>query len=183
MDVLYGQLLPGGPQEIVIHSEASESRVEFAPPQQYVDAFGWSEAGGWERIFAATEYLDDGRPILATEEFVSEIVDYLQLVDFRDNGQDQLVLGIQSFGASTGPFDLRILEFAPGSVRVALHTGGDRGGAVEREGRNLVMDTAVYLPEDAGCCPSRSSTSLIGHNPETGRIEVLEYQEFPFEAG
>ncbi|MEX2458301.1 MAG: hypothetical protein WD770_04895 [Actinomycetota bacterium] len=178
--VLYGDLNGVAPEEIVVLS-TTPAQDPSLPPRPFLDAFAWDPAeGAWVKVFDASAYEDPAirpGPILAAAGTIGQSVLVLELVDFVDDGTPELVVGVQSYGAALGPLDLWVLSWPSEAFAVEFTRSTQRGGQVSVEPRRVTLEAGLYAPDDPGCCPSRIETVVIGWDPESGRIVVLERTE------
>lgn len=161
--------------------EAADAGDSPFPPQQYLNVYRWApDPGEWRRVLDATEFTVNGQPLLATGEPTGQAVDFLEFVDFDGDGVAKLAIGVQHSGATAGPLLVLILEGAA-NPDVVFEQSTMRGGTltVGENERTLIVETGAYDEDDPLCCPSRRSTSVIGHNTSTGEIEVIEHTERP----
>ena len=178
--VLYGELNGVAPEEIVVQSSIP-AQDPTLPPPPYLEAFAWDPAEDtWLRVFDASTYEDPAiRPgtILAAAETIGQSVPFLQLIDFAEDGTPELAVGVQSYGAALGPLDLWILSWPSEAFAVEFTRSTHRGGQLSFAGRRVTLEAGLYAPDDPGCCPSRIETVVVGWDPETERIVVLERTE------
>jgi hypothetical protein len=183
---LYGDLNRVAPSEIVVLSSIPSGDPEL-PPVPYLDAFSWDPAPAeWVKVFDATSYQDasTGRgPLLAATDVVSQEVPFLQIIDFAEDGAPELVVGVQSYGASAGPLDVWILSWLSEAFATEFLRSTERGGQMAFRESTVTLETGVYRPGDPGCCPSAIETLLIGWDAGSERIVVLERTEREVEQG
>jgi hypothetical protein len=174
--VLYGDLNGVSPEEIVVLSSAPGDNPDFSIP--YLDAFAWNPGDErWVKVLDATGYEDSrtGRgPILAATEGVSQAIPFLQLIDFARDEVPELVIGVQTFGASLGPLELWVLSWPGEAFSTEFTRSTQRGGHVSFESNRITLEAGLYAPSDPGCCPSQIETVVIGWDPQQEQIVVLE---------
>jgi hypothetical protein len=175
--VRVGDLDGGGEPEVVVASIAEEAGGLGTP---YLEIFR-RRGDAWLRVFDATGPAPPGSPETPSEMlapgsgFVAQSVHVLELVDFRADGTPEVVAAIASAGATAGPLELWVLSMdQAGTLRTEFHEGTERGGQVLVHGDRLSFRFPVYRAGDPGCCPSRIERQEIGHDPDEGRIVVLE---------
>jgi hypothetical protein len=178
--VLYGDLNGVAPDEIVVLSSTPASDPQL-PRVPYLDAFAWDPGPEeWIKVFDANSYQDaaTGRgPVLAATDATGQAVPFLQIIDFAEDGAPELVVGVQSFGASSGPLDVWILSWLSETFTTEFLRSTERGGQMAFGESTVTLETGVYRPGDPGCCPSAIETLVIGWDPTPGRIVVLERTE------
>ncbi len=183
---LYGDLNGVAPSEIVVLSSIPAGDPNL-PPVPYLDAFSWDPArADWVRVFEATSYQDPatGRgPLLAATDATGQEVPFLQVIDFAEDGAPELVVGVQSFGASSGPLDVWILSWLSEAFTTEFRRSTERGGQMAFGESTVTLETGVYRPGDPGCCPSAIETLVIGWDAGVERIVVLERTEREVEQG
>ena len=175
--VRVGDLDGGEEPEVVVASIAVETGGLGTP---YLEIFR-RRGDAWQRVFDATGPAPPGSPETPSEMlapgsgFVAQSVHVLELVDFRADGTPEVVAAIASAGATAGPLELWVLSMdQAGTLRTEFYEGTERGGEVAVRGDRLSFRFPVYRDRDPGCCPSRVETQEIGHDPDEGRIVVLE---------
>jgi hypothetical protein len=177
--VLYGEMNGVAPEEIVVLSSTPASDPQLRPIP-FLEAYAWDPAASaWVEVFDAGDYQDaKGRgPILAANDAEGQDVPSLQLLDFAGDETLELVVGVQTYGASIGPFELWVLSWLSESFSTEFVHTTERGGHVAFADRTVSLETGVYRPGDPGCCPSAFETLLIGWDPGRGRIVVLNRTE------
>lgn len=163
--------------EVVVTSVAEGAGGLGTP---YLEIFR-RQGDEWLRVFDATGQAPPGPPetpsemLAAGSGFVAQSVHVLELVNFRADGTPEVVAAVASAGATAGPVELWILSMdGAGGIRTEFYEGTERGGEVTVHGGGLSFRFPVYRAGDPGCCPSRTETQEIGHDPAEGRIVVLE---------
>lgn len=149
-------------------------RGQGGPPPPLVDLY-LRNRDGWE-LLADLSKLPVGRPLVG---FEGQILETLQPLDFDRDGNDSLVLGVLSVGASTGPLDVSVLSFRGPDIAVDLQVGTQSGGTLSVDGKVLVLETGSYAPGDPHCCPSGRLRQRIGWSQEHKKVEVLEQSVTP----
>lgn len=171
-----------GVEELVIAS-VEQRRAGTVP---YLEVFSLGE-GRWHRVFDATGNAPPGagapeQMLIPPEEgFVSQSVRTLKIVDLAGDERPEIVAGIQSFGAAEGPLEVWVISMGTdGSLTTEFYHSSSRGGDVVRvRGNRVRFEFHVFRKDDPGCCPTFTDTLIIGWNPATGRIEVLERTRRP----
>jgi hypothetical protein len=177
-----GDLDGDGVEELVVFS-VEQRRAGTIP---YLELFRLTE-GRWHRVFDATGNAPPGagapeQMLIPPEEgFVSQSVRRLRLVDFAGDGRPEIVVGIQTFGATEGPLEVWVLSMVEdGALRTEFYRASSRGGDVVKvRGNRLRFEYHVYRKDDPGCCPTFTDTLIIGWNEASGRIEVFERTRRP----
>ena len=160
---------------------ASYRQVPTGFTVPYLEVFRLTDSG-WRRVFDATGNAPPGAGAPAemltplNRGHVSQTIRGLRLVDFAGDGVPEIVVAIQTFGATEGPLELWVLSMgAEGSLTTEFYRASSRGGDVVRvQGNQLRFEYHVYRDEDPGCCPTFTDRVIIGWNQASGRIEVLE---------
>jgi hypothetical protein len=157
----------------------SLARPRFGFPAQFLDIYGY-RGGGWHRLLDGREEAPPGagapRTMLdpAGTGFANRLVDSVLVVDLSGDGAPELVVGILTAGAGPGPLELWILSAPEGSLRTELYERTTRGGDLAVRRDRLLFEFGVYGPVDPGCCPSLIERQVIGADPRTGKIRVLQ---------
>lgn len=173
--VLYGDLDGAPPEEIVVLSAATAGGP--GPAQNYLDVFAF-RGEEWRSIFDATRFAPapGEPPILALAqgpEDVHEVVSFLELVDFAGDGVPEVVLAVQTFGASTGPLVVWVLSGEGAALDPVFREDTTSGGLLFVEGSTVRLETGEYRPDDPHCCPSQVKTEVIGvKDGEIGVVSV-----------
>jgi hypothetical protein len=166
-----------GSDEVVVSSVSVEAdALGIATP--YLEAFDVRD-GRWTRVFDATGSAPPGPAVpaamLSAEEgFVGQSVQMLEPVDFAGDGRPELVVGIATFGASAGPFELWVVSMdVDAGLTTWLYRATARGGQVSIEGDRVRFEYGVYRRRDPGCCPSRFAVETIAWDHSEGHIDVV----------
>jgi len=193
--VLYGRLLPGNGEQIVVHSsrQISVKDEECPDRQDYLQVFAFDPAfGDWKPLFEADKWPSAAGPLIPDREESGndcedyEVLELVELADIeRDDGAQELVLGLLTSpddGAKDdpGPLLLKVLSFRSGAPEVIYDEVTTSGG-----GARLLPDGRVELeqgtyPSQSGplwkgrCCANGSLTEVIGWDAEYGQVDVLE---------
>lgn len=178
MDVVYPELDGSAPREIVLAS-SNDPTDPFS--SRFVDVFTW-RGGRWRKVLDATEFRSPGaRRVLLDPELSGVELAFLEGVDFFGDGSSELVVGVQHYGASSGPLDVSVLEFAGGEVRERFFTQTTSGGELDRNGNTIVLTSGSYTPADPHCCPSFTATETIA--ARGSEIGVVAQKEVPVDTG
>ena len=167
-----------GADEVVVASRSTRF-AHFQLPAQYLDVYA-RRGDSWRRILDGTVDAPpgEGAPdrMLDTPgpDFVSRLVDSVQVVDLAGDGAPEVAVGILTAGAGVGPLELWILSMSAGDLRTEYFVRTTRGGEVTLESDRLVLEFPVYRPQDLGCCPSRIERQVIGYDPATASIGLLD---------
>lgn len=176
--IRYGDLDGDGVEEVVL-SSASRQPDDLGLPTPYLEVFEYRR-GGWRRIFDATGDAPQGKgvPGRMLEQAgagFAQSVHVLDLVDFAGDGSFEIVAAIASAGATAGPLELWVVSMrVDGTIVTEFYESTSRGGLLDVLGDTLRFEFGVYRKRDPGCCPSLIETQIIGFDPSSGRIEVLE---------
>lgn len=176
--IRYGDLDGDGVEEVVL-SSASRKANDLGLPTPYLEVFEYRQ-GRWRRIFDATGAAPrgsevPGRMLEPADAGFAQSVHVLDLVDFAGDGSSEIVAAIASAGATAGPLELWVVSMrADGTFVTEFYKSSSRGGLLDVLGDTLRFEFGVYRKRDPGCCPSLIETQIIGLDPSSGRIEVLE---------
>ena len=181
LKVLYGDVDADGVEDIVIAS------IESSPPpgalmaQAYLDAYRYDGEGGWPRAWEASAPAPPGNPqapesVLEKAEpgAVSQQLDFLALVDMKDDGSSELVVGVLNVGAGPGPLDVWVIGFGPEGAINEFWEQTTQGGVLVAAGDTVRLQTPAFEPDDPACCPSSIEHQTIGFAKAADRIKVLE---------
>jgi hypothetical protein len=168
------------PREIAISSVEDGGG---STPQRYLDIFGWN-GNRWHRLFDATRFRPPGAddavlPFGNSGEVGGRSVDFLRGVDFYGDGTQELVAGIGTYGATSGPLQTFIFSKVGDRIRTEFTDQTERGGTLSVKGRNLILKSGEYLPRDAMCCPSFMKTTVVG--TAGGEFRYLDTRSEPTE--
>ena len=193
--VLYGRLLPGEGEQIIVQSSRD---IGCADRQDYLQVFAFDQAfGEWKPLFEADRWPSQAGPFIPDREESSdpckryEVLELVELVDVERDSETQelaLALSTSAKGGSAsgggkdepGPLFLKVLSFRPGVAEAIYDETATRGGAAR-----LLADGRIALEQ--GTYPSRSSplwrgrsspngtlTEVIGWDEEYRQVDVLE---------
>jgi hypothetical protein len=193
--VLYGRLLPGDGDQIVVHSSRHISvKGEECPERQdYLQVFAFDPAfGAWKPLFQANRWPSAASPLIADREESGtgcERYELLELAELADIEQDdqlqELVLTILTSpddGAkdAPGPLLLKVLSFRSGAPEVIYDEATTSGGAARlpSDGR-VELEQSTYPPQSSPlwkgrCCGNGSLTEVIGWDAQYRQVNVLE---------
>ncbi|HVL51727.1 MAG TPA: hypothetical protein VM754_09555 [Actinomycetota bacterium] len=164
------------PHEIVVHSRSNEPGPDGLAAQEYVDVYTWTADESWEKVFDATTHIGpDGDPILSPDQEINQsVVEPFVAVDFAGDQVPEMVLAVQSSGASPGPLQVWILSWPAESLAAQLVFSTERGGTLTlNPDRTLTLESGEYRPGDPGCCPSEQAVRRIGYDEASGMVTVL----------
>ena len=198
--VLYGRLLPGEGEQIVVHSTRDISARGGAASgggcsdrQDYLQVFAFDKAfGEWKALFEADRApLPDAAFIPDREDLPDPCKGYehLELVELadvdEDEGTQELVLALATSTASEGtlepgPLLLKVLSLRMGVAEIIYDEATTRGGAARLAppGRiTLEQDTYPLRSSPLWCgrsCPNGTLTEVIGWDEQYRQVDVLE---------
>ena len=193
--VLYGRLLPGDGEQIVVHSsrQISVKDEECPDRQDYLQLFAFDAAfREWKPVFQANRWPSAAGPLIPDREESGndcERYDVLETVDLANIEQDdelhELVLAILTSPDGgkkdvPGPLLLKVLSFRSGAPEVIYDEATASGGAARLlpDGR-VELEQSTFPPESGPlwkgrCCGNGSLTEVIGWDAEYGQVNVLE---------
>lgn len=178
--VIYGDMNGVAPEEIVLHSRSTQPGKNGLGAQEFVDAFAWNPGQAeWVKVFDATTFEDlpsGGGPVLVTDGSISQAVfGPFEMVDFAGDQSPELVVAVQSSGATAGPLDVWVFSWLSEGFTAEFKASTERGGTLAvNADRTLALDAPEYGPNDPGCCPSGRSIKTIGYDPADSKIKVLK---------
>lgn len=178
MDVLYANLNGSDPEEIVLASSNNKDDP-FAP--KYVDVFQW-DGEGWRKELNLEKFVSPGAgsPLL-DPELSGVDIGFLEAVDFYGDSSEELVVGIQHFGAGNGPLNVSVLQARSSGFKEMFFAQTERGGRLRQRGNSVILTTGAYTPADPLCCPSFMSSEKIG--VRNGLIKIISRHEAPIDTG
>ena len=165
--VLYGRLLPGPGEQIVLHS----SRDIGCPDRQdYLQVFAFDPAlGRWDANFDARRWPSASEPVILDREDRSgrcrerEEVRTLALMDLDGDGLLELVLGLATGeDGREGTFWLEILSFAAGVAEPLYEQRAEHGGAVTVRPQRVELEQPTF--------PTRSGPLWRGEETPNGLL-------------
>ena len=182
--VLYGRLLPGEGEQIIVQSSRD---IGCADRQDYLQVFAFDEAfGEWKPLFEADRWPSPAGPFIPDREDFSdrckgyEVLDLVELVEIEGGGTQELAVALSTGKDEPGPLLLKVLSFRLGVAEPIYDEATTRGGAAR-----LLADGRIALEQDT--YPSRSSplwrgssspngtlTEVIGWDEEYRQVDVLE---------
>ena len=198
--VLYGLLLPGEGEQIVVHSsrDISASGGGCAYRQDYLQVFAFDDAfGKWRALFEADRWPSPAGPFIPDRADFSDPCDgyeTLALVGLadveRDGETEELVLALSTsaragsaLGGGTdepGPLLLKVFSFRAGAAEVIYDEATTRGGAARLlPGGRIALEQGTYPSRSSPlwrgrCCPNGALTEVIGWDEEYRQLDVLE---------
>jgi len=183
--VLYGRLLPGEGEQIIVHSSRD---IGCADRQDYLQVFAFDQAfGEWKPLFEADRWPSPDNPFITDRQGLSdrckgyEVLELVELVDMEGDGETQdLAVALSTGKDEPGPLFLKVLSFRPGVAEAIYDETTTRGGAAR-----LLADGRIALEQDtypSQCSPlwrGRSSpngtlTEVIGWDEEYRQVDILE---------
>jgi hypothetical protein len=182
--VLYGRLLPGEGEQIIVYSSRD---IGCADRQDYLQVFAFDQAfGEWKPLFEGDKWPSPAGPFIPDREDFSdrckgyEVLELVELVEMEGGGTQDLAVALATGKDEPGPFLLKVFSFRLGVAEAIYDEATTRGGGVR-----LLVDGRVALEQ--GTYPSQSSplwrgrsspngtlTEVIGWDEEYGQVDVLE---------
>jgi len=179
LQVIYGDVDGDGVDDLVLASAVAHPPSSAVMAQSYLDVFRY-DGQGWPRAWEATEPAPPGNPnspasVLAEAKpaSVSQLIDFLSLIDMAHDGSAELVVGILNVGAGPGPLDVWVIGFGPEGAVNDFSESTTSGGVLVAAGDELRLQTPDYQSGDPACCPSRIDHQTIGFDSAKGRVRVL----------
>jgi len=201
--VLYGLLLPGEGEQIVVHSSRdisaqggsaqtggrlAASGGGCADRQDYLQVFAFDQAfGQWKALFQADRWPSPARPFIPDREDFSdpcedyEVLELMELADVEADGETQeLVLALSTGDDEPGPLLLKVLSFRTGVAEAIYDETTTRGGAARLlPGDRIALEQGTYPARSSPlwrgrCCPNGTLTEVIGWDEEYRQLDVLE---------
>ena len=193
--VLYGRLLPGEGEQIIVQSSRD---IGCADRQDYLQVFAFDQAfGEWKPLFEADKWPSPAGPFIPDREDFSdpckryEVLELVEPVDVeRDSDTQELAVALSTSakGGSAsgggkdepGPLFLKVLSFRAGVAEAIYDEVTIRGGSARLldEGR-IALEQGTY-PSQAGPLwrgrsnPNGILTDVIGWDEEYQQVDVLE---------
>ena len=194
-EVLYGRLLPGGGEQIVVHSsrQISVKDEECPDRQDYLQVFAFDPAfGEWKPLLEADRWPSAASPLISDRAESGndcegyEVLELVELANIeRDDKSQELVLALLT-SADDGARDdpgrllLKVLSFRSGAPEVIYDEATTRGGAARLlpDGR-VELEQGTYPPQSSPlwkgrCCANGALTEVIGWDAEYRQVDVLE---------
>jgi hypothetical protein len=183
--VLYGRLLPGEGEQIIVQSSRD---IDCADRQDYLQVFAFDQAfGEWKPLFEADRWPSPAGPFIPDREELSdgckgyEVLELVELVDMEGGiGTQDLAVALSTGTDEPGPLLLKVFSFRLGVTEVIYDEATTRGGSAR-----LLADGHIGLEQ--GTYPSRSGplwrgrsnpngtlTEVIGWDEEYQQVDVLE---------
>ena len=201
--VLYGRLLPGEGEQIIVHSSrdistqggqtaarlgGSASGGSCDDRQDYLQVFAFDQAfGEWKPLFEADRWPSPAGPFIPDREDLSdpckryEVLELVELVDMEGDGETQdLAVALATGKDEPGPLYLKVLSFRSGAAEAIYDEITTRGGAARllADGR-IALEQGTYASQSSPLWRGRSNptgtlTEVIGWGEEYGQVDVLE---------
>jgi hypothetical protein len=183
--VLYGRLLPGEGEQIIVHSSRD---IRCDDRQDYLQVFAFDQAfGAWKPLFEADRWPSTAGPFIPDRENSSdpcksyETLDLLELVNMEGDGDTQdLAVALATGKDEPGPLYLKVLSFRSGAAEAIYDETTTRDGAARllADGR-IALEQGTYPSQSSPLWRGRSNpngtlTEVIGRNEEYGQVDVLE---------
>jgi hypothetical protein len=183
--VLYGRLLPGEGEQIIVQSSRD---IGCADRQDYLQVFAFDQDfGQWKPLFEADRWPSPAGAFIPDREDFSdrckgyELLELVELVDMERDGETQdLAVALSTGKDEPGPLLLKVFSFRPGVAEAIYDEATTRGGTAR-----LLADGRIELEQDT--YPSRSGplwrgssnpngtlTEAIGWDEEYRQVDVLE---------
>ena len=189
--VLYGRLLPGEGEQIVVHSsrDISDDDEPCADRQDYLQVFAFDPAfDDWKPLFEADNWPSPAAPFIRDREESSErckAYEVLELVELteleRSNATEELVVALSTGEEDeAGPLLLKVLSFWSGAAEAIYDEATTRGGAARLLPSGYInLGQGIYPPQSSPlwrgrCCPSGALTETIGWDDQYDQVDVLE---------
>jgi hypothetical protein len=189
--VLYGRLLPGEGEQIVVHSsrDISDDDEPCADRQDYLQVFAFDPAfDDWKPLFEADNWPSTTAPFIRDREESSdrcetyEVLELVELTDLeRSNATEELVVALSTGEEDEpGPLLLKVLSFWSGAAEAIYDEATTRGGAARLlPSGSIGLEQGIYPPQSSPlwrgrCCPNGALTETIGWDDEFDQVDVLE---------
>ena len=183
--VLYGRLLPGEGEQIIIHSNRD---ISCADRQDYLQVFAFDQAfGEWKPLFEADRWPSQAGPFIPDRQDLSdrckryEVLELVELVDVeRDSETQELAVALSTGKDEPGPLFLKVLSFRPGVAEAIYDETATRGGAARLlAGGRIALEQGTYPSRSSplwrgGTSPNGTLTEVIGWDEEYRQVDVLE---------
>ena len=193
--VIYGRLLPGAGEQIIVQSSRD---VGCADRQDYLQVFAFDQAfGEWKPLFEADRWPSPAGPFIPDREDFSdpckryEVLELVELVDVeRDSDTQELAVALATSAkggsASGGGKDepghlfLKVISFQAGIAEAIYDEVTTRGGSARLldDGR-IALEQGTYPSQSGPLWRGRSNpngilTDVIGWDEEYRQVDVLE---------
>lgn len=173
--VLYGRLLPGEGEQIVVHS----SRDIGCPDRQdLLQVFAFDPAfGDWVAVFDGDLWPSATSPVIPDREDLSEPcrdaeqLPTLALTDLDRDGLEDIVFALATMeDGKEAPLLLEMLSFAAGVAEPLYEQETKRGGVVAVQPRRVVLEQPTF--------PSKSGALWRGDDAPNGLLrETIAWDE------
>ena len=201
--VLYGRLLPGEGEQIIVHSSrdisaqggqtaarlgGSASGGSCDDRQDYLQVFAFDQAfGEWKPLFEADRWPSPAGPFIPDREDFSdpckryEVLALVELVDVeRDSDIQELAVALATGKDEPGHLFLKVLSFRAGVAEAIYDEVTTRGGSARLldDGR-ISLEQGTYPSQSGPLWRGRSNpngilTDVIGWDEEYRQVDVLE---------
>jgi len=183
--VLYGRLLPGEGEQIIVQSSRD---IGCADRQDYLQVFAFDQDfGEWKPLFEADRWPSPAGPFIPDREEFSdpckryEVLELVEPVDVeRDSDTQELAVALSTGKDEPGPLFLKVFSFRAGVAEAIYDEVTTRGGAARLldDGR-IALEQGTYSSQSSPLWRGRSSpngtlTEVIGWDEEYREVDVLE---------
>jgi hypothetical protein len=182
--VLYGRLLPGEGEQIIVQSSRD---IGCDDRQDYLQVFAFDPAfGEWKALFEANKWPSPAAPFIPDRQDFSdrckryEVMDLVELVDMEGGGTQDLAIAVSKGKDEPGPLLLKVLSFRAGAAEAIYDETTTRGGAARLlDGDRIALEQGTYPSQSSPLWRGRSSpsgtlTEVIGLNEEYHQVDILE---------
>jgi len=183
--ILYGRLLPGEGEQIIVQSSRD---VGCADRQDHLQVFAFDEAfGEWKPLFEADRWPSPAGSFIPDREDFSdpckryEVLALVELVDVeRDSDIQELAVALATGKDEPGHLFLKVLSFRAGVAEAIYDEVTTRGGSARLldDGR-ISLEQGTYPSQSGPLWRGRSNpngilTDVIGWDEEYRQVDVLE---------
>jgi hypothetical protein len=182
--VLYGRLLPGEGEQIIVQSSRD---IGCDDRQDYLQVFAFDpDFGEWKALFEANRWPSPAAPFIPDRRDFSdhckrhEVLDLVELVNMEGGGTQDLAVAVSTGKDEPGPLLLKVLSFRAGAAEAIYDETTIRGGAARLlDGDRIALEQGTYPPQSGPLWRGRSSpngtlTEVIGLDEEYHQVDVLE---------
>ncbi len=193
--VIYGRLLPGQGEQIIVHSsrdisgQGGSASDGSCDRQDYLQIFAFDpDFGQWKPLFEGDKWPSTAAPFIPDREDSSdpcksyETLDLVELVDMEADGgiQDLAVALATGKEDKPGPLLLKVFSFRSGAAEPIYDEAAPHGGATRMlAGGRIALEQGTYPSSSSPLWRGRSNpngtlTEVIGRNEEYGQVDVVE---------